>query len=1776
MADQERSLITSLQKTFPESSWSWVIPALRSHPLIWGELSKPDFFKNVQKRLGSQPENWTPSRIALSALEDYLSFEIPYPLTGFHSLPPELSEMVFEKFHGSGTRSSELSLLANAALSGLGIWGETASGKSWGEILGEQLDPKDEALILAVLSDLVENQIDLLEVLPPDTAIQILFSYPVNPQTRRERLLDLLKKFKPELALNWLKSLLLSLPKIAADLASDLLQDRTNKPKDTQEALIAAELYQIAGDNQSSLEYLKKAEDLNQQLIRKLATDHNTVSISVSPPRESDPHWKSFLEITKNPGAVQEQSDDIAQVLFSLLKFGHLQAAELIIENFGGNLSDSPRILAAMAAISIQKDSISSAVQFAQLALEKSRQSGTFPSELPGLLLDAGLYDECISAADQVLTKHPNDTSALLAKSSALSKTGSYQKAANQVRLLTILEPESLSLQRKLAEYLENSDEWDEALNIRSTILTRIQEQNQEKSPLGYHLPAADLLDFSACAYRGKHYQRSASAARQLLNNSPQNGLAHAALGKALAAQENQPEALQHLEKGIQLGPEEEESWLAMAEHQNRIGDSAAAVKTLLRGSNSARTQAKIYSTLGHLQFENQSYSRALDAFQKAADRIPSEKLDAKTAGEIICQLGETYFRLGHLDQAKRTLRQLQTHYPGFPKGSFVYGQVLLDLDEPRAALPYLTKAIETEPGDENPYVYYADAQLRIGQNYKAARTALEKAIEINPQHPKAAALLGEAQAASGEQEKALGSYQQALETPLRMDSYWGPRITLGLGKTALDLGQVDTALATLKEGYEKDPDHIGLIQGLAEAYRSANLLGDARGLLKKTLEDFSGNSEIIDWLTDFSLEISFPDLAIQALETLIKNNPQDHVNYLRLGKSHLEAGNKQQAIGSFSSLVGIEDVDPALLLESGSSLINLGEIETGLKSLSTAAQVCESNPDCGTLLGRIYARQAEAYHLNGETPRALDLLDQAIEIDLNDPTWRIQKADLLLESEQHQAARASLKNALDLSPENPDLHLKTAQVLKRLDLYQEALFHSKEALSGYLADGKSEDIVQAGALAADLAAGEIQKEEAKEILSIITPDLEIKPDNTEVEQDLISALCLKAELDLDAGEEIEAADLCNQLVSSSGGHPRVQALQARILAVQGGSDESRKTLEKAVNSHQAQQYHQVKYQTAVEIALGSAALQIQSWDEAIRHFQHALQKSPREKRTLVNLVETLINRAQAHRFTGSLQVTKRAPGSEAVSADSWKQCQNVLETLQELDYDPGRTAQLEKLGRAVFTPSLESAQALQTSAADPEEKAALIGAFRSCRQFNLAAEVALDQEKNLGKASFLDAQIALALMKIKPETALKAAASALENARKTDPLNIPMYLVLQAMLDHQQNRPAAALKQIQNALEVWDDEPRWQSLAAVITPDFEQAANYYQKAIQLEPGFAGHYYALGDTLLASNQPERAAESLEKALEINPEYLEAWLALADSYTVMEKLPDARACAAKALDLAPDHFSGRKIMARIAYLQGDYPGAETQLIGVLSQNPNDIEAIALLAKTLSAERQPEQALKLIDKAINLDEGNLELELQKIDLIQQVEGYHAAIDALRLVSSQYPDQYPVALTLVKTLAEAGESDQAIRTAQDILHNGELSHTRDQKAELHLIAGRLLRSTGQLDQAVHHLHQAKNINGYAYQAALELGQAHYDRRQYEQALKQIQNAIKTSPEEAEGYYLAGKVLKELKKYAQAEKMLRRAAKLAPNDLKIHRQLGVLVTLNLVHGDPRSKEYV
>jgi Flp pilus assembly protein TadD len=78
--------------------------------------------------------------------------------------------------------------------------------------------------------------------------------------------------------------------------------------------------------------------------------------------------------------------------------------------------------------------------------------------------------------------------------------------------------------------------------------------------------------------------------------------------------------------------------------------------------------------------------------------------------------------------------------------------------------------------------------------------------------------------------------------------------------------------------------------------------------------------------------------------------------------------------------------------------------------------------------------------------------------------------------------------------------------------------------------------------------------------------------------------------------------------------------------------------------------------------------------------------------------------------------------------------------------------------------------------------------------------------------------------------------------------------------------------------------------------------------------------------------------------------------------------------------------------------------------------------------------------------------------------------------------------------------------------------------------------------------------------------------ERRQLNQALQIYNRATAVAPKDPRPYFQAGLALKESKDYIGAEAMLRRAASLAPNDLGIHRQLGAVVALNLVHNRRRS----
>jgi len=281
------------------------------------------------------------------------------------------------------------------------------------------------------------------------------------------------------------------------------------------------------------------------------------------------------------------------------------------------------------------------------------------------------------------------------------------------------------------------------------------------------------------------------------------------------------------------------------------------------------------------------------------------------------------------------------------------------------------------------------------------------------------------------------------------------------------------------------------------------------------------------------------------------------------------------------------------------------------------------------------------------------------------------------------------------------------------------------------------------------------------------------------------------------------------------------------------------------------------------------------------------------------------------------------------------------------------------------------------------------------------------------------------------------------------------------------------------------------------------------------------------------------------------------------------LDQAGTCPERALTLSPNQVEPLLLRGEIDLKAGDPDGAQSRARAALRINPDDTAAMSLLAHALRELGRPDEALSLLEIALQDSPDSLPLSLEKVRIIRHTKGKSQALQAIDELNTRYPDEPVILASLAEALDEAGESEKAIQAAQSALRgdSAQQSLSLSEQARMHYLLGSSFRSAGQLDQAVHHLSEARRLSPEVADVYLELGRTYEERREYDQALNTYHQAIAAIPNDYRAYYQVGVTLKECKDYQGAEKMLRQAAELAPEEASIHRMLAAVVALNLVH---------
>ncbi len=1889
------NFIVEFKRTIPETNWSWAISALRQDALVWREL-QTELGLEALERFKAQAEAYTPAALSL------LSLGCTNPWDILSATDDRSQRFLDELLLIHDPLETPISHLSEAGSAALKLLKGRRRLNSWLELEGSlsSMAPATAACLFGLTQDWLNFLAALIEAKQAHLAVHALLSTPAPQPTQAETLRQLLQIIQPNNQIDLLRSIYIQRPSLGVGVAQEILKsdwwlerkgqiidlaDATSFEKPYQQIkdfLFRAEIFRLAAQPKLATPILTEASKITRSLQAEIA------SLSAHIAAEDHDHQGCLSAWEQANHLNPDSAEHLGGFLMALIDNNRLAEAENQLSEQPINLEKLPdqpaNLVFARASLAFHAGDYKQARMLAGKTLDiLLKNTAPVPNgkpidlqlclKLARLFLEIGMPQEAVKAIQMALEYYPGNLEASALMANSLLAAGQLNRALEYAHLAVGLAPDRLDLRKTLAEMLEVAGDWQSAYAERAAIL----EHQANPSTSDMHL-------FASSALNAHHFEAAIQTCQKLLAEDKSDSVALAIYAKAIAEQGNSQDAIEILEQTIREDPSQKALWLALAEiyrQRDEGGWSEKAIETLKAASQAVPEEAEVWLILGEAYLEENSPTQALPALRRATslfETVSQEVKDRSLYSRAALRLGQALQQLGHLEEARQELEQAFHYAPYHPETAHSYAKVLLALDDPAPALLPLEIVLQAGPSEPQAYLDYARCILDLdGEidpvHYQLALMYLGRAMELAPHLPEARALSAEILAASGDLIPALNAYRKALETRLAQDPGWRIRLWLGLGKVALDLGQIETAVAALQEASQAGPDNPAVHRFLCEAYDTAGLT-DSAYESAQTARDLAPND--IDTLIWFAQKVHdlqdragvfLPDAhqeAIQALEKATRQAIDQASLLVRLGQIQLQMGETAAAHRTFLRLAGETDEDVPLIASDASSTdlykaaIGLLEVEDARAAavcLERALQVFPVETPNGASYGRtdhpsrldLLTLLAEAYYLAGDTEASLKALDQAIYIERTKTRLYMLKANILLddadadtmpsESKQERILLAldALETALGFEPNNPELNTFIAVVLRKSGEIAKALEHAEQALEiqhHLPPDGAEEEILSAaGILAADLARSLLLSRRAMEILDALAPDIASADEITQTE-----IHCLRAELALEAGKNDLAAHEIARALELSPGDAGVLSLQAWLLSrkaepISTGSLSS--GLSPAVEIyHQAQDkidhiksvsvksnrklYQPLIFDSRASALrrLAKAGLELHLWAPAVGYARQVAQSTPNEPASHLLLAQALVVQAEFQQICQALEVVAHAPGSDALSEEVFGECQFALQTAEGLllqsvevtansparqdDFTPDKPQMLLRKWHArsmgVFCPGNQSAEALSALPSEPENVMAQIACLKSIGDILAAGRVASAYPDH----PFVLTQLALALAEAKPKQALVAIHGAIEalaaqgTSSESAPLSstcspmtrhdAPLLFTLLAKIIYQQASSVedltVATQAIEKALRRWSNEPRWHMLAANIalqnasikpSERYEAAISHLEQAIQLDPDFAPSYQHLADIYTQMETPSKAIELLETAVELAPEKPEIWIQLSQAYLAIRDLNRAADCAERAIELAPAETAPILLRGNISLEQNNPAEALERAQSVLNIDPDNTAALLLSARSLKALGEPEAAIELLDKALTNIPDPLPLNLEYIDLIHQAKGAKSALEAAKGLANRYPDDPKVLSALANALEEDGQIQEAIQAAQRALRSKSGSEVMDenQQAFLQYQLGRLLSRAGQLDQSIHHLVEAINLNPNYVEPYLELGKVHQTRRQHAQALHAFNQAISAAPNDPRPYYHAGVAFKENKDYLEAEKMLRKASELSPDDVSVHRLLGAVVALNLVH---------
>ena len=200
------------------------------------------------------------------------------------------------------------------------------------------------------------------------------------------------------------------------------------------------------------------------------------------------------------------------------------------------------------------------------------------------------------------------------------------------------------------------------------------------------------------------------------------------------------------------------------------------------------------------------------------------------------------------------------------------------------------------------------------------------------------------------------------------------------------------------------------------------------------------------------------------------------------------------------------------------------------------------------------------------------------------------------------------------------------------------------------------------------------------------------------------------------------------------------------------------------------------------------------------------------------------------------------------------------------------------------------------------------------------------------------------------------------------------------------------------------------------------------QNALQIKENMPEAWYALAQISEKQADYPKMFGMLNKVVDHDPKHLQAHIKLGRLLLAAGKLDRALAASDTTVALAKDNPDVLALRAGVLYKLGDKAGAITQANAALAKDPDNIDALIVLATERLAAKDGSKAIEYLDRGLKSNEKNIALQLIKVQALESLAKLDSAEEIFRKLAAFYPETRALRHILAQFLLSHGRKDAA----------------------------------------------------------------------------------------------------------------------------------------------------